>query len=195
LIASVNPFVITQNGVVMEFKCPAVEAEAVNRVLMTIFWMLRKGASIIPLKVGVPGHPASAYREVEALWTQPCQWVDMFNPPNNPPHLCYSFSFRQLYYRKSQSKFHPIDSSWASIPTPLLLKHENSPKKRLVPKKESNLSLLSAVGRDKDKDKGKDLSDVLRRVSASASARGFEIYVDPTYDPEIGEIVMVKKKG
>jgi serine/arginine repetitive matrix protein 2 len=92
------------------------------------------------------------------------------------------------------------DSSWTSIPTPLLPKHEHSPKKRLVPKKKSKLSLLSAVGRDKDKDKdkGKDLSDVFRRVgvpsAASASTRGFEIYVDPTDDPEIGEIVLVKKK-
>lgn len=37
----------------------------------------------------------------------------------------------------------------------------------------------------------------MRRVgvpSASDSTRGFEIYVDPMDDPEIGEIVIVKKK-
>jgi hypothetical protein len=81
---------------------------------------------------------------------------------------------------------------------PLLPKHENSPKKRPLPKKKSKVSLLGAVGWDKDKDKGKGLSDGLRRVgvpSDSASTRGFEIYVDPTDDPEIGEIVMVKKKS
>ena len=52
------------------------------------------------------------------------------------------------------------------------------------------------MGRDKEKKWGKDLSDVVRRVGAdSFSARnGFEIYVDPTDNPDIGEIVMVKKK-
>ena len=52
------------------------------------------------------------------------------------------------------------------------------------------------MGRDKEKDRAKDLSDVVRRVGGdSYSARGgFEIFVDPTIDPDIGEIVMVKKK-
>jgi serine/arginine repetitive matrix protein 2 len=75
---------------------------------------------------------------------------------------------------------------------------EDAPKRRLVPKK-SKLSLLANVGTKKDK--GKDLSDVVRRVGAdvsvngSASARGgFEIYVDPTDDPDMGEIVMIKRQ-
>lgn len=55
------------------------------------------------------------------------------------------------------------------------------------------------AGRDEEKDKGKDLSDLVRRVGgvlASTSHRGgFEIYVDPAVDDEIGEIVMVKKKS
>jgi serine/arginine repetitive matrix protein 2 len=98
----------------------------------------------------------------------------------------------------SPGSFFANTSPDSSTPTPLLPKHERSPKKRLVPKKKSKLSLLTGVGRDKDKEKGKDLSDVLRRVGVSpadsASARGFEIYVDPADDPEIGEIVVVKKK-
>ncbi|RDB27260.1 hypothetical protein Hypma_004359 [Hypsizygus marmoreus] len=92
-----------------------------------------------------------------------------------------------------------MDSSWASIPTPLAPKPDSPAiRKRLVPKK-SKLSMLG-VGAGREKVKGKDLSDVVRRVggtslTASASARGgFEIYVDPTVDDEIGEIVMVKKK-
>lgn len=64
-------------------------------------------------------------------------------------------------------------------------------RRRLVPKK-SKLGLLG-VG---SKDKGKDLSDVVRRVGAdSSSARGgFEIYVDPTNDPDLGDILVVKKQ-
>lgn len=42
------------------------------------------------------------------------------------------------------------------------------------------------------------MSDVVRRVGARESNKngtaGIEIYVDPMLDPEIGEIVVVKKK-
>lgn len=63
----------------------------------------------------------------------------------------------------------------------------------MVPKK-SKMGLLS-VGLKKQ-DKGKDLSDVARRVgiSSSSSSRSFDIYVDPTDDPDIGEVVFVQKK-
>ncbi|KAF8867965.1 hypothetical protein CPB84DRAFT_1810241 [Gymnopilus junonius] len=81
-------------------------------------------------------------------------------------------------------------------------------RRKLVPKK-SKLSILglgssSSSSRREDRDKGRDFSDVVRRVGASdqvASSSmsmnlkgGFEIYVDPTVDPDIGEIVMIKKK-
>jgi len=67
------------------------------------------------------------------------------------------------------------------------------PRKKLVPKK-SKLNILN-IGRDKEKDRAKDFSDVVRRVSASPSTSGgFEIYVDPTVDPDVGEIVIVEKK-
>jgi serine/arginine repetitive matrix protein 2 len=86
----------------------------------------------------------------------------------------------------------PFSSSWSPSPSPLLPK-PSSPKTRLVPKKKSKLGLLGAVaGRDRDRDKDKD-KDRERPIDP-ASARSFEIYVDPTDDPEIGEIVMVKKK-
>lgn len=76
-------------------------------------------------------------------------------------------------------------------------KDSEAPRKRLVPKK-SKLGLLGAVGASKSKEKGsKDFSDVVRRVGAGNTAStgrgGFEIYVDQA-DPEVGEIVMVKKK-
>jgi hypothetical protein len=50
------------------------------------------------------------------------------------------------------------------------------------------------MGRDKEKNHGNDFSDVVRRVGADSfyAKNGFEIYVDPTDDPDIGEIVMVK---
>ncbi|KAG6916979.1 hypothetical protein DXG01_004408 [Tephrocybe rancida] len=88
-----------------------------------------------------------------------------------------------------------IDSSWGTmpaVPSPLAPKVDSpTTRKRLVPKK-SKLSML--VGREKER--GKDLSDVVRRVGEnSASTRGgFEIYVDPTMDKDIEEIVVVKKK-
>ena len=87
-----------------------------------------------------------------------------------------------------------LEESWASVPVPLAPKQDVQPRKRLVPKK-SKLSILS-MGRDKEKNRGKDLSDVARRVGADSFSvkNGFEIYVDPTDDPDIGEIVMVKKK-
>jgi len=95
-------------------------------------------------------------------------------------------------------------------------------KKRLVPKKSklgmgifsstpfTSSSLSSGSGSIKPPANA-DLSDVVRRVgvelpsssnatSASASAAsikakgGFEIYVDPTVDPDIGEILVVRKR-
>ncbi|KAJ3980260.1 hypothetical protein F5890DRAFT_1557848 [Lentinula detonsa] len=90
-----------------------------------------------------------------------------------------------------------LDFSWTSVPSvpsPLAPKADVEPRKRLVPKK-SKLGLLGG-SKDRQKDRGKDLSDVVRRVGGGSTSRragGFEIYVDPT-DPEIGEIVMVKKK-
>jgi hypothetical protein len=60
-----------------------------------------------------------------------------------------------------------------------------------VPKK-SKLGLLG-YGR---KERGNDSSDVVRRVGADTESTcgGFEIYVDPTNDPEFGDIVVVKKQ-
>lgn len=89
-----------------------------------------------------------------------------------------------------------MNYSWTdvpSMPSPIAPKAHPSPRKRLVPKK-SKLGLLGG-NKDKQKERAKDLSDVVRRVGGSTSrgGSGFEIYVDPT-DPEIGEIVMVKKK-
>ncbi|KIY52945.1 hypothetical protein FISHEDRAFT_69402 [Fistulina hepatica ATCC 64428] len=83
-------------------------------------------------------------------------------------------------------------ASWASVPTPLAPKTNVVTRRRLVPKK-SKLGLLGRTSNEKDK--GKDLSDVIRRVGGSGSTRGgFEIYVDRTEDPDIGEILVVQKK-
>ncbi|PPQ91217.1 hypothetical protein CVT25_001175 [Psilocybe cyanescens] len=87
-------------------------------------------------------------------------------------------------------------------------------QRKLVPKK-SKLSILGmGLGSNRDRkseERAKDLSDVVRRVGLSESGLvndasctyayatggkgGFEIYVDPSHvDPDIGEIVLVKKK-
>ncbi|KAF9258752.1 hypothetical protein L218DRAFT_711641 [Marasmius fiardii PR-910] len=91
-----------------------------------------------------------------------------------------------------------VNTSWSTVPVPSSLspRSENEPPRRkLVPKK-SKLGLLGSGGNNKDKGKERgDFSDVIRRVGGSSSARrGFDIYVDPTDDPEMGEIIMVKKK-
>jgi serine/arginine repetitive matrix protein 2 len=97
----------------------------------------------------------------------------------------------------SSSYNRSLEEAWASVPVVPVLAPKSDlvqPRKRLVPKK-SKLSILS-MGRDKEKNRGKDLSDVIRRVGVDsfAAREGFDIYVDPTDDPDIGEIVMVKKK-
>ena len=78
--------------------------------------------------------------------------------------------------------------------SPLAPKPESTTaKKRLVPKK----SKLGLLGGSKIKEKAnKDFSDVVRRVGGAPSTGrgGFEIYVDQNDDPELGEIVVVKKK-
>ncbi|KIK67170.1 hypothetical protein GYMLUDRAFT_69362 [Collybiopsis luxurians FD-317 M1] len=90
-----------------------------------------------------------------------------------------------------------LNYSWTSVPSvpsPIAPKADASSRRRLVPKK-SKLGLLGG-NKDRQKDRGKDLSDVVRRVGGGSTSRrggAFEIYVDPS-DPEIGEIVMVKKK-
>ena len=80
------------------------------------------------------------------------------------------------------------------VSSPLAPKAEaEAPRKRLVPKK-SKLGLLTS---SKTKEKAnKDFSDVVRRVGGAPSTGrgGFEIYVDQTEDPDMGEIVVVKKK-
>ena len=81
-----------------------------------------------------------------------------------------------------------------SLTTTILApKAQTETRKRLVPKK-SKLSLLSMGS--KRGEKAKDLSDVARRVGvpSASTGRSFDIYVDPTDDPDIGEIVVVKKK-
>ncbi|KAL4064764.1 hypothetical protein V8B97DRAFT_2010772 [Scleroderma yunnanense] len=92
---------------------------------------------------------------------------------------------------------HPSDSApWIAqtSPAPLapkLAAGKEPARKRLVPKK-SKLGLLGSSTRE---EREQDLSDVVRRVGGSiASNGGFEIYVDPADDPEIGEILLVKKK-
>lgn len=81
-------------------------------------------------------------------------------------------------------------------PSPLAPRTNPSPHKRIVPKK-SKLGLLSSkpkLAAASSAPKTADFSDVVRRVGSSPSKGGFEIYVDHQEDPDLGEIVVVKKK-
>jgi len=123
--------------------------------------------------------------------------------PNVPPPIpsirliTATPSASGLSSEASTSYNRSLEESWAqqSVIAPKTDVIEQ-PRKKLIPKK-SKLSILGMGSRDKEKDRAKDFSDVVRRIGAPASASGrggFEIYVDPTFDPDIGEIVMVKKK-
>lgn len=83
----------------------------------------------------------------------------------------------------------------AHAPSPLAPRTNASPHKRIVPKK-SKLGLLVSKPKLSTASSGKqgDLSDVVRRVGSSPSKRGYEIYVDRQDDPDLGEIMVVKKQ-
>ena len=78
------------------------------------------------------------------------------------------------------------------VPRPLTT--SNASRKRLVPKK-SKLGLLGAAKPNKERSQN-DFSDVVRRIGGTPSAGrdGYEIYVDHTEDPDLEEIVLVKRK-
>jgi serine/arginine repetitive matrix protein 2 len=86
-------------------------------------------------------------------------------------------------------------SSWGSIPSSVLApKPDSAPKRRLVPKK-SKLGLLNVVS-NKGKENGQtsNLGNSSSAGCQDGGNRSFDVYVDPTIDPDIGEIMMVKKK-
>lgn len=75
-------------------------------------------------------------------------------------------------------------------PLPLAPKGSMSPPRQKLAPKKSKLSLLTGSKREKDS----DFSDVTRRLGVAPLKRGIDIYVDPSNDPDIGEIVVLKKK-
>ena len=70
----------------------------------------------------------------------------------------------------------------------------NASRKRLVPKK-SKLGLLGAGKGDKERSQN-DFSDVVQCIEGTTSAGqdGYKIYVDHTEDPDLEEIVLVKRR-
>lgn len=92
------------------------------------------------------------------------------------------------------TSYNPSDLPSTSSLSPRPLTTSNASRKRLVPKK-SKLGLLGAAKGNKEKSQS-DFSDVVRRIGGitSAGRGGYEIYVDHTEDPDLEEIVLVKKK-
>ncbi|KAK0448447.1 uncharacterized protein EV420DRAFT_843673 [Desarmillaria tabescens] len=143
-------------------------------------------------------HPLRQQSQAEATPTLPSSYVPSIRLIAATP------SAAGLSSEPSTSANRSLESSWASVPaadwdSPSALAprlKEPTPRKRLVPKK-SKLSMLGVGGGGiKEREKTRDFSDVVRRVGGdtASATRGFEIYVDPTEDPDIGEIVLVKKK-
>ncbi|KAI6113748.1 hypothetical protein EDD16DRAFT_1802786, partial [Pisolithus croceorrhizus] len=89
----------------------------------------------------------------------------------------------------------PVVAPWAAetMPAPLAPKSNGDlPRKRLVPKK-SKFGLLGSSSTKGEREQ--DFSDLTRRVGVSVQNEvGYEIYVDPAEDPDIGDILLVKKK-
>ncbi|KAI6028122.1 hypothetical protein EDC04DRAFT_164044 [Pisolithus marmoratus] len=96
---------------------------------------------------------------------------------------------------RDTSLHQPVVAPWAAEPMPAPLAPKSTgdpPRKRLVPKK-SKLCLLGSSSSKGEREQ--DFSDVTRRVGASVqNGVGFEIYVDPAEDPDIGDILLVRKK-
>lgn len=72
--------------------------------------------------------------------------------------------------------------------TSRFVSQRGSTRSKSIKSKRSTLGLLQS---SKRKD---DFSDITRRLGIPPPARGTEIYVDPSNDPDIGEIVVVKKE-
>lgn len=106
-----------------------------------------------------------------------------------PQHVIPTIKFTAA--TPSVAGTHSANTSLAS--TILTPKARGDSFKRVVPKK-SKLSLLSMGS--KRGERQKDFSDVIRRVGAPTTStnRSFDIYVDPTDDPDIGEVVKIVKK-
>jgi len=81
-----------------------------------------------------------------------------------------------------------------TIPTPLPPKANagGEPVRKCLVPKQSKLGLLGSSTRE---EREQDLSDVVQCITGSMRSTGrFKIYVDPADDPEIGDILLVKKK-
>jgi serine/arginine repetitive matrix protein 2 len=118
--------------------------------------------------------------------------MSLLPPPNSSRAPSPVPTIRLIEATPAQSSSVP-DASTPSLPSPLAPK-KPAPRKRLA----LHRSKLNILGANKEREKGRDLSDIARRVgddSTPSSLRGgFEIFVDSTYDPEIGELLVVKKK-
>ena len=123
--------------------------------------------------VDAPSHPIPTIRLVDAT-------PSTLGPPSD-------VSTSAIY-----NTFDPSSTSLPLAPRPLTT--SNASRKRLVPKK-SKLGLLGAGKSNKERSQN-DFSDVVRRIGGTTSAGqdGYEIYVDHTEDPDLEEIVLVKRK-
>jgi hypothetical protein len=140
--------------------------------------------SIPPSASSRPTQPASA-----TVYTphQPVPTIRLFDA--NPSDVGASSDAR------TPAAYNAYDLPSTSSPiSPRPLTTSNASRKRLVPKK-SKLGLLGAVKGNKERSQN-DFSDVVRRIGGitSAGPGGYEIYVDHTEDPDLEEIVLVKKK-
>ena len=119
--------------------------------------------------------------------------------PHPIPTICLVNATPSALGSSYDASTSPVNNAFDLPPTssplvPRPLTTSNASRKRLVPKK-SKLGLLGGAKGTKERSQN-DFSDVVRRIGGTPSAGrdGYEIYVDHTEDPDLEEIVLVKRK-
>jgi serine/arginine repetitive matrix protein 2 len=109
--------------------------------------------------------------------------------PSNTPPPSKIPTIRLIHATPSNASLNPNETLLTpnSPERTFISSQRSSQHKSIIPRK-SKLGLLSGSRRNDD------FSDITRRLGLPPASRGTEIYVDPSNDPDIGEIVVVRKE-
>jgi hypothetical protein len=97
-------------------------------------------------------------------------------------------TIRLIHATPSTTSPNPNETLLTPISPDTLSEIQRGSQRRSIKSKKSKLGLLSGSRRNDD------FSDITRRLGLPPTSPGVDIYVDPSNDPDIGEIVVVKKE-